>query len=232
MTKPPSKRTRMPAFPPISKEGYLAVCGYIDQALAHAKDPAAPKPNTDLLLLAQPQGSILEITADFAIRVGDTSVANGLRSPRYLDPEGLAVLRLLLLPGGSVGLNRKNMDRPNRRDYPHYRAIEDGADRKIPIARIIADTQPGYQTPFADNHLVLRRAEMPARRFHKSSRMLTLDGMPTKSPHLGRQDAIELAVQLLERNAHRIDFSITGPELRRRLEQALYLLDLRPLKGG
>lgn len=229
MAKPSSKRTRTPAYPPISQQGYEAACLYLDQALAHAADPSKPEANTSLLSIGLPQGSIMAITPQFGVQVRDTGLEGHLRNPRHVDPEMILVVRLLLLPGGSIGLNRKNMNRPNRKDYPHLRWSLKGVETKIPLSRLIADTQPGYQTPIGRDHYSLRRADLPAQPLHVSSTDLTRSGRPTKTPHLGRADAIRSACELLELNAHRLTSPITPIELRRQLIQAFALLDARPL---
>lgn len=230
MAKPPPDRTRMPAYPPISKEGYEALCTYLDQALAHWRDPSKPEPDPALLFVGIPQGSILALTPDLGIQVKDTGSKGVLRSPRHVDPETVVAVRLLLLAGGSFGLNRKNMDQPGRKDYPHLRWCIAGQDYKVPLLRLIADTQAGHQTPSGDNHYYLRRADIPDREVHRSSSSLTREGKPTKAPYLDRDDAIDLACRLLCQNANRIDFEVTPEELRRRIAQAFALLDRRPLK--
>lgn len=230
MAKPPPDRTRMPAYPPISKEGYEALCTYLDQAQAHRENPPKPEPDRSLLWVGIPQGSIMALTPELGIQVKGTGPEGVLRSPRYVDPETVVAVRLLLLPGGSVGLNRKKMDQPGRRDYPHLRWCIDGQDYKVPLLRLIADTQAGYQTPSGDNHYYLRRADIPDREVHPSSSDLTGSGKPTKSPYLDRAYAIDLACRLLRQNANRIDFNVTPEELRRRVAQAFDLLDQHPLK--
>jgi hypothetical protein len=74
----------MPAYPPISKEGYEAICKYLDQALAHARDPNQPEPDTSLLLIGLPQGSILNITPDLGLQVRDTGEEGELEHPGTL----------------------------------------------------------------------------------------------------------------------------------------------------
>lgn len=231
MAKPSSKRTRMPAYPPISKAGYVALCTYLDQAIAHQEDPSKQKPDIALLWVGVPQGSILAITPELGIQVKDTGAGGQLRSPRHVDPEAIVAIRLLLLAGGSFGLNRKDMHQPNRKDYPHLRWCIKGQDYKIPLLRLIADTQAGHQTPSGENHYYLRRLDLPSRERHRTSADLTQGGKPTKYPHLSRDDAIAIACRLLEQNTHKLDFNITPTELRRRLEQALSLLDARSLKS-
>lgn len=231
MAKPSSKRTRMPAYPPISREGYVALCTYLDQALAHREDQSKPKPDMGLLWVGVPQGSILAITSELGIQVKDTGAEGHLRSPRHVDPEAIVAIRLLLLAGGSFGLNRKDMHQPNRKDYPHLRWCIGGQDYKVPLLRLIADTQTGHQTPSGENHYYLRRWDLPSRATHRTSADLTQGGKPTKYPHLGRGDATALACRLLEQNTHKLDFDITPAELHCRLEQAFSLLDDRPLKS-
>lgn len=230
-TKPSSKRPRMSAYPPISREGYEAVCTYLDQALAHEADPSRRIADTALLRVGLPQGSILNITSQLGIQVRDTSHEGLLRNPRLVDPETVVLIRLLLLSGGSMGLNRKNMHQPNRKDYPHLRWCVEGVDWKIPLLRLVADTQRGFQTPSAENHYSLRRADIPDHQTHRPSYEFTREGLPTKSPHFDRSDAIALAVRLLMQNAHRLDFAVTPDELHRRISQTLKLLDRRPLKA-
>ena len=230
MAKPPPDRTRMPAYPPISKEGYEALCTYLDQAQAHWADPSKPHPHLTLLWVGIPQGSILAVTPELGIQVKDTGSEGALRSPRHVDPETVVAVRLLLLAGGSFGLNRKNMDQPSRKDYPHLRWCIAGQDYKVPLLRLIADTQAGYQTPSGENHYYLLRADIPGRQVHPSSSDLTQEGKPTRSPYLNRDDAIDLACRLLCQNADKLDFKVTPEELRRRIAQAFALLDNRPLK--
>lgn len=160
----------------------------------------------------------------------DTGPEGALRSPRHVDPETVVASRLLLLAGGSFGLNRKEMDQPSRKDYPHLRWCIAGQDYKVPLLRLIADTRAGYQTPSGENHYYLRRADIPDREVHRSSSDLTQEGKPTKSPYLDRDDAIALACRLLCQNADKLDFKVTPEELRRRIAQAFVLLDGRPLK--
>lgn len=130
-----------------------------------------------------------------------------------------------------MGLNRKEMNRSNRADYAHVRGMVDGQEYKVPLLRVVADTRPGQQTPESDNHHSLRRADIPGPDMHRSSCGLTLEGRPTKWPHLGRDDAIKLAMGLLRQNSNRLAFSITEIELRNLLREAFRLLDLRPLKS-
>lgn len=230
MAKPSPDRTRMPAYPPISREGYQALCTHLDQAQARWADPSKPEPDLALLWVGIPQGSILALTPELGIQVKDTGPEGALRSPRHVDPETVVAVRLLLLAGGSLGLNRKNMDQPGRKDYPHLRWSIAGQDYKVPLLRLIADTQAGHQTPSGDNHYYLRRADIPDREAHRSSSDLTREGKPTKSPYLDRDDAIDLACRLLCQNADKLDFKVTPEELRRRIAQAFALLDGRPLK--
>lgn len=232
MAKPPPERTRMPTYPPISKDGYEAMCSYLDQAQARWVDPSRPEPDLTLLWVGIPQGSILAIAPELGIQVKDTSPGGTLRSPRHVDPETVVAVRLLLLAGGSLGLNRKEMDRPIRRDYPHLRWCIAGQDYKVHLLRLIADTQAGHQTPSGENHYSLRRADIPDREAHRPSSNLTLEGKPTKSPYLDRDDAIDLACRLLDQNVDKLDFKVTPEELRRRTAQAFALLDGRPLKGS
>ncbi|MFT4119745.1 hypothetical protein [Bradyrhizobium sp.] len=228
MAKPSPERTRMPAYPPISKAGYEALCSYLDQDQAYWADPSKPDPS--LLWVGIPQGSILALTPALGIQVKDTGPEGALRSPRHVDPETVVAIRLLLLAGGSFGLNRKNMDQPSRKDYPHLRWCIAGQDYKVPLLRLIADTQAGYQTSSGENHYYLRRADIPDREAHRPSFDLTQEGKPTKSPYLDRDDAIDLACRLLCQNADKLDFKVTPEELRRRIAQAFALLDNRPLK--
>lgn len=230
MAKPSPDRTRMSAYPPISKEGYEALCSHLDRAQAHWADPSKPEPDLTLLSVGMPQGSILALTPNLGIQVKDTGPEGLLRSPRHVDPETVVAVRLLLLAGGSFGLNRKNMDQPSRKDYPHLRWCIAGQDYKVPLLRLIADTHAGYQTPSGDNHYYLRRADIPDREVHRSSSDLTQEGRPTKSPYLDRDDAIDLACRLLNQNARRLAFKVMPKELRRRISQAFVLLDARPLK--
>lgn len=225
------ERTRMPAYPTISREGYEALCTYLDTAQAHWTDPSRPEPDLSLLWVGVPQGSILALTPELGIRVKDTGPEGALRSPRHVDPETVVASRLLLLAGGSFGLNRKEMDQPSRKDYPHLRWCIAGRDYKVPLLRLIADTQVGHQTPSGENHYFLRRADIPNREVHRSSSDLTQEDKPTKYPYLGRDDASDLACRLLRQNADRLDFKVTPEELRRRIAQAFALLDSRPLKG-
>jgi hypothetical protein len=168
--------------------------------------------------------------------------ANGrLRTPREFDAEAVAIIRLILLAGGSMGLNRKETSKPNRADYPHVRGridtkeprrkgLKKKKELKVHLLRVIADTRPGRQTPESINHYSLRRGDIPGPEMHKSSRKLTREGKPTKASYLGRAAAIKLATGLLRKNARRLDFSITEIELRNLLREAFRLLDLRPLK--
>jgi hypothetical protein len=231
MANPSLERTRMLAYPPISREGYGALCTYLDQDLAHRKDPSNPEPDITLLWVGIPQGSILAITPTLGIQVKDTGPEGVLRRPRHVDPETVVAIRLLLLAGGSCGLNRKNMNQPNRKDYPHLRWCIDGQDYKVPLLRLIADTQAGYQTPSGEDHHYMRREDLPDRKMHRSSSDLTREGKPTRSPYLDRDTTIVLACQLLNQNADRLDFKVTPKELRRRIAQAFALLDRRPLKS-
>lgn len=101
----------------------------------------------------------------------------------------------------------------------------------MPLLRLIADTQAGFQTPSGENHYYLRRADIPDREVHRSSSDLTQqEGRPTKSPYLDRDYAIDVACRLLCQNAHRLDIKVTASGLRRRIAQAFVLLDSRPLK--
>jgi hypothetical protein len=222
----------MPAYPPISKQGYEAICKYLDQALAHARDPNQPEPDTSLLLIGLPQGSILSITPDLGLQVKDTGEEGQLRTPRNFDPPAIALIRLLLAGGGSTGLNRKDMNTPNRKDYPHVRWSDAHKNWKISLLRLIADTLPGNQTPAASDHYSLRRADIPEHSAHRSSIDFTLDGQPTKSPYLGRRDAIGLALRVLSRNCHRLEFDLPTSQLEQRIRQALALLDLLPLRSA
>lgn len=231
MASPLPERTRMPAYPPISKEGYEALCTYLDQDQARWEDPSNHEPDTTLLWVGMPQGSLIAITPELGIQVKDTGPEGMLRSPRYVDPETIVGSRLLLAPGGSCGLNRKNMNQPNRKDYLHMRWCIGGQDFKVPLARVIADTQAGCQTPSGENHYYMRREDLPDRKTHRSSLDLTREGNPTKYPRLGRDAAIDLACRLLVQNRGRLDFKVTPQELRRRISQSFALLDRRPLKG-
>ncbi|KAA0077806.1 retron St85 family effector protein [Tardiphaga sp. P9-11] len=147
-----------------------------------------------------------------------------------LDASGIALMRALTLAGGSIGLNRKEVHKPGRRDYLHYRTTMNGRNPKVPVSRIIADTQPGYQTPSADNHLSYRREDLPAHKEHVSSQQLTAEGMPTKSPRLGRGFAIAMALHTFDKNRHQLDFDISRAEYARLLRNILKLLDKTPLK--
>lgn len=215
----------------MSKEGYDGLRKYLKAAIEHDADPNAPAPDIELLRQGLSQGSILAITFDLGIQVKDTGEEGGLRSPRLLDALGIALVRALTLAGGSVGLNRKNMDMPGRRDYLHYRAMVDGQDFKVPMLRIIADTQPGYQTPSAANHLSYRREDLPAHTQHVSSRQLTVDGLPTKSPYRGREFALQMALHSFDANRNKLGFEITKSEYTDLLETIFSLLDKLPLKG-
>lgn len=239
MTDHSSERRRTPAYPPMSQEGFAAVKEYITQAIAYRNGTRDQPPDEALLRVGVPQGSILNITPSLGIQVRDT--ANGdLRTPREFDPEAVAIIRLILLAGGSMGLNRKETNKPNRADYPHVRGRIDtkefkrnGRKRrelKVHLLRVIADTKPGRQTPESGNHYSLRRRDIPGPEMHRSSRKLTRDGKPTKPSYLGRAAAIKLATGLLRKNAHRLSFSIMEIELRNLLREAFKLLDLRPLK--
>lgn len=230
MTDHPRIRRRTPAYPPISKEGCDGLKQYVAAALRHAANPNRPAPDPELLRQGLPQGSIRDITPDLGIRLRDTAKKNGLRSPRLMDPLGLALARALVLPGGSLGLNRKNMGKANRLDYPHYRASINGKNPKIPLRRIIADTQAGYQTASPDDHRSCRRRDQPAHAQHLSSQQLTREGRPTKSPYMGREQAVRMALHRFDKNRHKLAFDMSRAEYLRLLRNIFKLLDMIPLK--
>jgi hypothetical protein len=224
----------------ISAEGFRAVETWIMQAKAHDADAKQPTPNDGLLLTDIPQGSIRVITEDFGIQIREHGDKSGqtLRSPRLFDPEGLALMRLLLLAGGSLTLNRKNIGNPLRLDYLRFRGEHNAtcADwiedldfpmESVPVLRIIADTPRGRQTKAARNHLSYRRSELPEDQ--RLAIEFTDAGMPTKYPKSGRRDATLLALALLETNEDRLQFKLTQADYRRLLANAFELLDRHAL---
>lgn len=227
----PRIRQRSPAYPPISKEGHAGLKRYVKAALKHAADPDSPAPETEWLRQGIPQGSIQAITPDLGVQVKHTGEEGALRSPRVLDAPGIALIRALTLAGGSIGLNRKRMHHPDRRDYLHYRAMFNGQSLKVPMARIIADTQAGYQTPGGDDHRSYRRKDLPAGTEYLSSQQLTLERTPTKSPYRGREFALKMAMHCFDANRDKLDFEITRAEYASLLRDILSLLDKLPLKG-
>jgi hypothetical protein len=216
-------------YPPISEEGYRALQQWLREAHLYVREMTPSPPDDGLLRVGLPQGSIVTITLEGGLLVRDTATL-GLRSPRWLDPPALALVRLLLAGGGSVGLNRKNMHRPDRKDYLHVRATLDGRDYKVPVLRIIADTPVGYQTPAANDHCSYRRGDLPQPAVHHASLLMTVQGLPTKYPHLGRHEAVSLACGQLRKSRRHMSFSLSEKELRATIQVAFRLLDMIPLR--
>ncbi len=223
-------RTPKVVYPTISEAAYLAVKQWLKEARQYAQGENSTPPNDALLRVGLPQGSILAITRDWGLQVRDTATSGDLRSPRWLDPAAVALIRLLLAGGGSIGLNRKNMHRPNRKDYLHVRVTLKGRNNKVPLLRIITDTPAGYQTPAADDHCSYRRADLSEHAEHYSSHVMVEQGLPTKHPHLGRREAINLAISQLRKSEHRKSFNLSEEELRAKINDALVLLDMIALK--
>ena len=105
-----------------------------------------------------------------------------------------------------------------------------GEDPKVTLHRMITDAQPGSRIPSADDHTSCHRGDLFAPSKHVSSRQRTREGKPTKSPHRGREYAIDMALHTFDKNKHKLDFEISRAEYVRMLRTILRLLDKVPLK--
>lgn len=106
-------------FERISKVGYHGIHKWLEMQRTRRKDPSKPSPNVDLLRRGLPQGCIREITEEMGVVLADTRDSTGerLRSPRYFDPAGVALARLLLFGGGAIRFNSKNAGTEEQMDY-------------------------------------------------------------------------------------------------------------------
>lgn len=98
-------------FEPISKVAYNSIQKWLRMERAKLKDASKPSPNVDLLRRGLPQGCIKNITEDMSIALIDTrdDTFEALRSPRYFDPAGIALVRLLLFGEAQLDLTLKTL---------------------------------------------------------------------------------------------------------------------------
>ncbi len=227
---------------PISPDAFEAVREWLRASIEHTEGKKSAPPPSTLLFTDMPQGSLAGLTNDFGVQVRarpSEGYPDNLRSPRYFDPEGIAVIRLLLAGGGSIKLNKRDTGTTKRLDYLVFKASPSVTDSEwiasyevpksqIPLLRIIADTPPGYQTVAAADHYSYRRSDIPF--FSLDVEDVRLAGYSARTPRSSRRDAVALAKALVETNRSTIKFRVTDAELDSLFQQAFRLLDLRPLK--
>jgi len=189
---------------------------YLRAAITHRKDPRAPEP--DLRKLTGPHGPFRSVSIGTDPANGKACVVfevqNEIYKPRYAPPEAFLVLRLLLAFGGGCSINGTNSGLSYVRVF--------GGDRKQMLGRILLDTEPGAvtrQDPRADYH-----NNDPAV-FSKTPAEEVAGGRPMRSPHKGRQDATETAMDYFYANVRKAGIKITEAEYRKVLEEAFWLLD-------
>jgi hypothetical protein len=236
-------------FEPISTVGYNGIQKWRQMERARGKDASKASSDTNLLRLGLPQGCIKDITEDMGIVLIDTrdDSAGASRSPRYFDPAGIALVRLLLFGGGAIRFNSKNVGMEEQMDYLVLSGHKDGEDStvrylneekesrigykdvdlgKIPLRRLIANTAPGLET-FSYDHSSYRRCDL----YITSSERNYLQDKPLlgKSPRTSRIDSIEIAIRQLLNNPLKHEVPMGPQGLGTLIQGTFDLLDKIPL---
>lgn len=215
-----------PIYPVLGERGACACLKYYEDALRFLRGEADEPPSLEAVRSAAiPHGPIFELSLQDSeatpdvfgpkvyVWIEDADRMEELfdRSPRWLDPEYVPVLLLLVAAGGSLRFNdstsRKDKNGvatpPEKRRF--FLAFGRGAEQNIRLLRIIADAPEGSQ--------VHRRTQKSDPNFHydhrknclefKSDDSVIQSGRPAGYSGKGREAAIEAAGEHFERAAER-----------------------------
>jgi hypothetical protein len=158
-------------------------------------------------------------------------------------------LRLLVLGGGSIRFNTKEVGQPKQKDYlilsGHVRPEDRASSRylgasketrigygdtdnyKVPLLRIIANTAPGHPTEEASDHHSYRRGDIYGS--HLVRKQVENAERPKKFRY-GRAEAIGIALAQYEANRSTLAFDLPSSEYEQLIADAFTILDRLPLR--
>lgn len=199
-------------YPATTPEALKALVAYHDQAVRHLKVPPAPEADPALLLLVGlPQGPIT------SARVIPTSLTTPLaiaftikdRNERTIDPEGFFMLRVLILFGMGLFIDKNQKGGEER----HY--VELGHEGGITLLRLLADAYPREMVRQQADHHDLR-----------ASALAIVGGKPTVVR--GRREALAEALKSYDTNAVKWGLSalLSRPDYQALVRGSFRLFDL------
>lgn len=216
-----------PNHQPASPAAFGAILQWIAQAMAHHAEPGKHQQPDPRLLTehGMPQGSIRKAEARHDPASGQTMILMTFRkpkeafelasdasadgSPHLFDPAGAALVRVLLLFGGSIYEDAKTRGKIHELQY---------GDAGRSLLRIITGAGPGevaVENPA--NHQDLRRGGLTTRP-HQRGRLSA------------RDEAVEIALKAFERNASKAHLPTTGEHYEWLIRTLFDLIDKVPLR--
>ena len=171
-------------YPATSPEALTALTDYYNQYVLHLKDPSAPQADLALLLVGLPQGPISSARAIFDSPVTSPAIAFTIkdRNERIIDPKGFLILRVLILFGMGLFIDKNQKGGEER----HY--VELGHEGGITLLRLLADAYPREMVRQQADHHDLR-----------ASTLVIVGGKPTVVR--GRREALAEALKSYDTNA-------------------------------
>lgn len=213
-----------PRYKPIAPHAWASRIAYLQQAIAHHRDPRAPEPDIGLLTVG-PHGPLRTIVAGTEPETGRPYIAfnvqNEVYKPRFGPPLVFLVMDLLLAWGGGCSFN------DNNKGFAYVRLFS--GNEKQMLGRILLDTKPGE---IAKQHTASgERTDYhnydPAWFSKTTAEREASEGRLSKAPHRGRKYAIETALRHFRANYWRSGIKITEAKYLSILEDAFKLLDAK-----
>jgi hypothetical protein len=198
-------------YPAASSEALKALVAYNNQAVLHVKDPLAPKPDLALLLVSLPQGPIsaARVISDGPVNSPTIAFTIKDRNERTIDPEGCLMLRVLILFGMGLFIDKNQKGGEER----HY--VELGHEGGITLLRLLADAYPREVVRQQADHHDLR-----------ASALAIVGGKPTVVR--GRREALAEALKSYDTNAVKWGLSdlLSRPDYQALVRGSFRLFDL------
>ncbi|TPI44962.1 MULTISPECIES: hypothetical protein [unclassified Mesorhizobium] len=198
-------------YPPTSAEALTALVAYHNQATLHRKDPAAPEADLALLLLGLPQGPISSARVISDSPANSPAIAFTIkdRNERTIDPEGFLMLRVLILFGMGLFIDKNQKGGEER----HY--VELGHEGGITLLRLLADAYAREVVRQQADHHDLR-----------ASALAIVGGKPTVVR--GRREALAEALKSYDTNAVKWGLSalLSRPDYQPLVRGSFRLFDL------
>lgn len=198
-------------YPPTSSEALKALVIYHNQAVLHLTDPLAPEPDLALVLVGLPQGPITSARVNSDNPANSPAIAFTIkdRNERTIDPEGFLMLRVLILFGMGLFIDKNQKGGDER----HY--VELGHEGGITLLRLLADAYPREVVRQQADHHDLR-----------ASALAIVGGKPTVVR--GRREALAEALKSYDTNAVKWGLSalLSRPDYQALVRGSFRLFDL------